>query len=67
MLRTAAVTGFREIGELARLNDGEALALFGKQRPLLRDTALGIDTRAVMSGGLTEKKIEGRLDFAKNF
>jgi DNA polymerase-4 len=38
LLRTAAVTGFREIGELARLNDGEALALFGKRVPLLRDT-----------------------------
>jgi DNA polymerase-4 len=44
LLRTAAATGFREIGELARFNNGEALALFGKRGPLLRDTARGIDT-----------------------
>jgi DNA polymerase-4 len=44
LLWTAAVTGFQKIGELARLNDGEALALFGKRGPLLRDTAWGIDT-----------------------
>jgi DNA polymerase-4 len=66
LLRTAAVTGFREIGELARLNDGEALALFGKWGPLLRDMARGIDTSPVMSGDPTEKKIEGRLDFAED-
>jgi DNA polymerase-4 len=66
LLRTAAVTGFREIGELARLNDGEALALFGKRGPLLRDTARGIDTSPVSSGDLAEKKIEGRLDFAED-
>jgi DNA polymerase-4 len=66
LLRTAAVTGFREIGELARLNDGEALALFGKRGPLLRDTARGIDTSPVMSGDYTEKKIEERLDFPED-
>lgn len=66
LLRTAAVTGFQEIGELAWLNDGEALALFGKRGPLLRDTALGIDASPVMSGDLTEKKIERRLDFAED-
>jgi DNA polymerase-4 len=42
LLRTAAVTRFREIGELTRLNNGEAPALFGKRGPLLRDTAQGI-------------------------
>jgi DNA polymerase-4 len=33
---------------------------------LLRDTARGIDTSPVTSGDLTEKKIEGRLDFAED-
>jgi DNA polymerase-4 len=66
LLRTAAATGFREIGELARLQDDEVLALFGKRGPLLRDTALGIDDSPVASGSLAEKTIEGRLDFAED-
>jgi DNA polymerase-4 len=64
LLRTAEVTGFREIGELAALSDGEALSLFGKRGLLLRDTARGIDDSPVESGDLNEKKIEKRLDFA---
>jgi DNA polymerase-4 len=66
LLRTAAVTGFREIGELARLTCGEALALFGKRGPLLRDAARGIDNSPVAPGGPGEKSIEGRLDFAED-
>jgi DNA polymerase-4 len=66
LLRTAAATGFREIGELARLTDGEALALFGKQGPLLRDRALGRDDSPVIAGDLAERSVEGRLDFAED-
>jgi DNA polymerase-4 len=66
LLRTAAATGFREIGELARLNDGEALSLFGKRGPLLRDTALGIDDSPVASGSLAERTIGGQLYFAED-
>jgi hypothetical protein len=32
-----AVTGFREVGKLAGLTDGEAPALFGKRGVILRD------------------------------
>jgi DNA polymerase-4 len=32
----------------------------------LRDTARGIDVSPVASGNLTEKKTEGRLDFAED-
>ncbi|MDR0302570.1 MAG: DNA polymerase [Treponema sp.] len=47
LMNTAAVTGIREIGEIAALSTTEALALFGKQGPLLRDMALGIDSSRV--------------------
>jgi DNA polymerase-4 len=66
LLKIATVTGFREIGELASLNDGEALSLFGKWGPLLRDTARGIDDSPVEAGDLNEKRIEKRLDFAED-
>jgi DNA polymerase-4 len=47
LLRTAAITGIRAIGELAALAPHQALALFGKQGALLRDRALGIDNTPV--------------------
>jgi DNA polymerase-4 len=65
LLRTMAVTGFREVGELAGLTDGEALALFGKRGRLLRDTARGIDDNPVYSGN-KERNIEKRLDFEQD-
>jgi len=43
LLRTAAIVGMKEIGEAAALSVAEALALFGKQGPLLRSMAQGID------------------------
>ena len=43
LLRTAAIVGMREIGEIAALNVTQAIALFGKQGPLLRSMAQGID------------------------
>ena len=47
LLRTAAVTGISEIGEIARLSEAEVLALFGRKGPLLRSMALGIDASPV--------------------
>jgi hypothetical protein len=41
------------------------LRLFSKWGLLLWDTALGIDVGPIMSGRLTEKKIEERLDFIR--
>jgi DNA polymerase-4 len=62
LLRTAAVTGIREIGEIAALSEGEALALFGKRGPLLRSMALGIHGSPV-AGNAGEKRISGQADF----
>jgi DNA polymerase-4 len=56
LLWTAAVTGIREIGEIAALSEGSALALFGKQGPLLRSLALGIDGSRIEGNG-GEKRI----------
>jgi DNA polymerase-4 len=66
LLRTAAVTGLREIGEVAALSDGEAISLFGKYGQRLRDTARGIDDSPVEAGGLGERRIEKHLDFAED-
>ena len=49
LLRTAAITGIKEIGELAALSVTQALALFGKQGAILRSMALGIDNSPVDS------------------
>jgi DNA polymerase-4 len=65
LLRTAAATGIREIGEIAALSGGEALALFGKRGPQLRDLALGIDGSPV-SGKGGERRISHQADFAED-
>ena len=62
LLRTVAVTGIREIGEVAALSAGEALALFGKQGPVLRSMAQGIDGSRVEEQS-SEKRITGQADF----
>jgi DNA polymerase-4 len=62
LLRIASVTGIREIGEAACLTGSEALALFGKHGPLLRDMALGIDPSRV-TGKSGEKRITAQADF----
>jgi DNA polymerase-4 len=62
LLRTAAVTGIREIGEVAALSVNEALSIFGKQGPLLRNMALGIDgSRVEERSG--ERRITQQADF----
>ena len=65
LLRTAAVTGIFEIGELARLSDGEALAIFGGKGPLLRNMALGIDSSRVDDRG-SAKNIIRQADFEED-
>jgi DNA polymerase-4 len=68
LLRTIAATGFREIGELAALGDGETLALFGRRGLLLRDTARGLDDSRVLHAGDGNGPgpIERRLDFEED-
>ena len=65
LLRTAKITGIREIGELACLSDSEALALFGKKGPLLRDMALGIDSSRV-EGHSGVRRISRQADFEED-
>ena len=65
LLRTAAVTGMREIGEIAALSVTQALALFGKRGPLLRDMAQGIDGTRVEEGS-GERRIIQQADFEQD-
>jgi DNA polymerase-4 len=64
LMRTVAVTGFTEIGEIAALNNGEAAALFGKQGIVLRDSALGIDNSPV--AGIGQRRIEKKAEFSED-
>jgi DNA polymerase-4 len=71
LLRTASVTGIREIGEIAALTEGAALALFGKRGPLLRSMALGIDGSPVCgrgdeSGSRGSRRITQQADFSED-
>jgi DNA polymerase IV len=56
LMRTAAVTGIKEIGEVASLSVNEALSIFGKKGLLLKNMAQGIDGSRV-----EEKKGERRI------
>jgi DNA polymerase-4 len=62
LLKTAAATGISVIGEMAALSTAEALSLFGKKGPLLRDMALGVDN-ALVEGGSGKKTIIQQADF----
>jgi DNA polymerase-4 len=48
LMKTAAVVGIREIGEIACLSEGSAISLFGKHGVMLRNMALGIDNSPVL-------------------
>jgi len=62
LLRTADITGIREIGEVAALSVSEALSIFGKQGTLLRSMAQGIDgSRVEERSG--ERRIIRQADF----
>jgi DNA polymerase-4 len=62
LLRTAETTGIREIGELASLTVKEALSIFGKNGPLLRSMAQGIDGTPIEDRN-RERKITEQADF----
>ncbi|MCL2478381.1 MAG: DNA polymerase [Treponema sp.] len=64
LIRTIEVTGFRDVGELAGLSDGEAAALFGKKGTLLRDAARGIDNAPVSEA--RSLVISKQADFAED-
>jgi len=65
LLRTAAVTGIREIGEIAALSVNQVVSLFGKRGAALRDMALGIDNSGVTRGN-AERRINARADFEED-
>jgi DNA polymerase IV len=60
------VTGLREIGELASLSDEEALSIFGRRGPALRDAALGLDESPVASLSLSERLLRRGLEFEED-
>jgi len=62
LLRTASIAGMREIGEIAALTVAQALALFGKQGPLLRSMAQGIDGSRVVERK-EDRRITRQADF----
>jgi len=62
LLKTAAVTGIRKIGELAALCETEALSIFGKHGVALRNMALGIDNSPVIDRS-SKHKIVQQADF----
>jgi DNA polymerase IV len=62
--RALSVVGLRSIGEIAALSDTEAYAFLGKKGLALRDAALGLDSAPVVPGGLGERVIRRRADFA---
>lgn len=63
--RIISVAGLREIGELAQLEDNEAIALFGHRGLALRDAARGIDKSKVSAGNLADRTIRRTIDFAE--
>jgi DNA polymerase-4 len=62
LLKAAAVTGIREIGEVAALSTTEVLSIFGKKGLLLRNMALGIDDSLVEDRS-RKKRITQQADF----
>ncbi len=62
LLRTASIVGMREIGEIAALSVSQAIALFGKQGPLLRSMAQGIDGSRVVERK-EDRRITQQADF----
>ena len=62
LLKTAAVVGIREIGEIAMLSEAGALSLFGKHGVTLRNMALGIDNTPVIDRN-GKQRITQQADF----
>ncbi len=63
ILRILLAVGFHEIGELAAVDDGESLALFGPFGRSLTEAARGIDDTSVAPGGLAERSIVRKREF----
>jgi len=62
LLRTASIVGMREIGEIASLTVTQAITLFGKQGPLLRSMAQGIDGSRIVERK-EDRRITQQADF----
>jgi DNA polymerase-4 len=62
LLRTAAITGIKEIGEVAALSVQEAISIFGKQGLLLRNMAQGVDNSRVEERN-GKRRITQQADF----
>jgi DNA polymerase-4 len=65
LLRTATIVGMREIVEAAVLSVTEAIAMFGKQGPLLRSMARGIDSSRIEERN-GERRIIQQADFEQD-
>ena len=59
------VAGIREIGQLACLDDMQAIAFLGKRGLALRDASRGLDFASLDSKALGQRKIFRRVDFAE--
>ena len=65
LLKTALVTGIREIGEIAALSVHEALSVFGRKGSILRTMAQGIDDSLVTEAN-SERRITRQADFIED-
>jgi DNA polymerase-4 len=63
--RLLAVAALHEIGDIARLNDSQTVALFGKQGFALRSAARGEDSTRVDPVDITIRTIHRRIDFSE--
>lgn len=63
--RLLSVAGFSEIGQVANLDDQQALALLGKRAIALRNAARGIDASIVDPKRMDCRRIVKRVDFAE--
>ena len=65
LMKTVAVVGIREIGEIACLSEGSAISLFGKHGVMLRNMALGIDNSPVLDRNGKQRIIQ-QADFCED-
>ena len=58
------ISGMHYIGNIASLNDDEAIAFLGKNGIMLRNRALGIDNNDFDTTSIKKNSIEAHVDFA---
>lgn len=63
--RLLQIAGFHEIGQVAKLDDPQVIALLGKRGVALRDAARGMDRTVVDPRLLTRRSIGKRVDFGE--